>query len=377
MSFKLETPSLPVLLADTATTAEVETALSRSRRTLEDFAALISPAAAKPALLEAIAHQAHELTVRHFGRVIRLFAPLYVSNECVNFCRYCGFSRNNPVQRKTLTLEDVLAEASYLRQEGFRHLLLVSGEHPVFASTEFLTECVEHLHPNWPSISLEVGPRATAEYAQIVRAGADGLVIYQETYDRGVYAAVHPAGPKKDFDWRLETPERGYAAGFKRLGVGILLGLAPWRKDALALAAHVAYLQRHCWKSHITASIPRLRPTIGGFEPPVEVTDRDLVQLVCALRLTFPQIGIVLSTRERASLRNGLIPLGITMMSAGSRTHPGGYFIDLHCKIASEGEYATDQFEVADLRSPKEVASALAALGYEPVWKDWDSSLNE
>lgn len=377
MSFKVETNRLPVFLTEAATGGDVERALTRSHRSLEDFAALISPAAATPTYLEEMARQAHELTLKHFGRVIRLFAPLYLSNECVNSCRYCGFARGNPVQRKTLSLQEMLAEAQYLRQEGFRHILLVAGEHPVVISTEFLRECVAHLHPDWPSIALEVGPRTANQYAELVRAGADGLVIYQETYDRAIYAAMHPQGPKSDFDRRLETVELGYAAGFKRLGVGILLGLAPWRPDALALASHVAYLQRHCWRSHITISVPRLRPNIGHFEPPVNVTDRDLVQLVCALRLTFPQLGIVLSTREPAKLRDGLLPLGVTLLSAGSRTQPGGYTKSFRVGIGSEWEYATEQFEVADTRTSSEVVSSLVAKGYDPVWKDWDGALNE
>jgi 2-iminoacetate synthase len=356
---------------ETRTPADVEAALLRSRKTVEDFTVLVSPAAVP--YLEEMARQAHALTLKYFGRVIRLFAPLYLSNECVNWCRYCGFARENPIQRMTLSLREVLSEAGYLHKEGFRHILLVSGEHRQAVSPSFLSECVGRLHPEWPSISLEVGPLETSEYEPIVRAGAEGLVIYQETYDRDVYAAMHPNGPKKDFDWRLETAERAYAAGFKRLGIGALLGLAPWRTDAVALAGHVAYLLRHCWRAQITVSIPRLRPAAGGFEPPVKVSERDLVQLVCALRLTFPEVGIVLSTRERARLRDGLVPLGVTMMSAGSHTEPGGYT----GRIGPEDEYATEQFEVADGRSSSEVATVLAGMGYEPVWKDWDAVLNE
>jgi 2-iminoacetate synthase len=222
-----------------------------------------------------------------------------------------------------------------------------------------------------------------------VEAGAEGLVIYQETYDRQVYAKMHTGGPKQNFDWRLETPERAYAAGFKRIGVGALLGLAPWRQEAIALAAHVEYLLRRCWTSQITVSVPRLRPAAGEFQPMVTMSDRELVQLVCALRLAFPQVGIVLSTREPGKLRNGLVPLGVTLMSAGSHTEPGGYTgqgtKELHLTkggrmvpvIASEGEYAEEQFAIADNRTTEEVAAALGAMGYEPVWKDWDGVLNE
>jgi len=376
MSYSLELRSLPVGLAQSATPGDVEAALGRRRRSLEDFAALVSPAAA-PAYLEEMARQAHELTLKHFGRVIRLFAPLYLSNECVNVCRYCGFSHNNLITRVTLSLKEVLAEAHYLHEEGFRHILLVAGEHPKLISTDYLQECVERLHGDWPSISLEIGPLETSEYGPIVCAGAEGLVIYQESYDRAVYASMHPRGPKKNFDWRLETTERAYAAGFKRLGIGALLGLAPWRKEAVALAGHLEYLLRHCWKAQITVSIPRLCPAKGEFQVPEPVGERDLLQLVCALRLTFPEVGIVLSTRERAKLRDGLVPLGITMMSAGSHTEPGGYTGQGKIVIGSEGKDATEQFEIADGRSSAEVATVLAGMGYEPVWKDWDTTLNE
>jgi 2-iminoacetate synthase len=233
----------------------------------------------------------------------------------------------------------------------------------------------------------------TAQYVPIVQAGAEGLVVYQETYDRGVYDAMHVSGPKKDFGWRLETPERAYAAGFKRLGIGALLGLAPWRNEAIALAAHAGYLLKKCWMAQLTISAPRLRPAAGEFRPLAPMSDRELVQFVCAMRIAFPEVGLVLSTRESAMLRDNLVPLGITMMSAGSHTEPGGYTGQgretLHVTkggrmikpelpvIESEGEHATVQFEIADNRSPAEVAARLEQLGYEPVWKDWEGALNE
>ncbi len=400
MSFTSEFNSLALAelsaFAQNAMAGDVEAALARSdrkRTSLADFAALISPMAAQPQYLEAMAQRAHSLTIKHFGRVIRFFVPLYLSNECINICKYCGFSRDNLILRVTLTVEQVATEAQYLRDQGFRHILLVAGEHPHFVSDDYLRDCVARLHGEWPSISLEVGPLETGQYMPIVQAGAEGLVVYQETYDRGVYGAMHANGPKMDFDWRLETAERAYAAGFKRLGIGALLGLAPWRNEAVALAAHAAYLLRKCWMTQLTVSVPRLRPAAGGFEPPVNVSDCELVQFVCALRLTFPEVGIVLSTRESAKLRDNLVPLGVTLMSAGSHTEPGGYTGQgreaLHVTkgghlvkqplpvIESEGEHAAVQFEIADNRSPAEVAGRLAQMGYEPVWKDWEGALNE
>ncbi len=369
-----------------ATAADVERALARDRLSLADFAALLSPVAGRPEYLEALAEAAHALTVKHFGRVMRFFAPLYVSNECINICKYCGFSRDNPILRVTLTVEQVAAEARYLREQGFRHILLVAGEHPHFVAGNYLRDCVGRLRSDWPSVSLEVGPMETAEYQPIVEAGAEGLVVYQETYDRDVYAAMHTSGPKRDYDWRLATAERGYAAGFKRLGIGALLGLAEWRWEAVAVAMHAAFLLKKCWQAQVTISLPRLRPAAGEFVPLVNLTDREMAQYVCALRLMFPEVGLVLSTRESPRLRDGLARLGITLMSAGSHTEPGGYTgqgkDDLHVtkggrRIDSEGEHADSQFAIADVRSPEAVVAKLSAMGYDAVWKDWDGSLNE
>ncbi|MEC8929137.1 MAG: 2-iminoacetate synthase ThiH, partial [Verrucomicrobiota bacterium] len=250
-----------------------------------------------------------------------------------------------------------------------------------------LRDCVNALHSFIPGVALEVGPMETQEYAPLADAGAEGLVVYQETYDRPVYTDLHTAGPKKDFDWRLATPERAYAGGFRRLGIGALLGLADWRWEALSLAAHAHWLLRHCWKAQLTVSLPRLRPCAGDFKPLVTVTDTELAQLTCALRLFLPDVGIVLSTREPAHLRDGLLCLGITHMSAGSHTEPGGYTgagqENLHhtergriVPLDSDtSEWATGQFDIADDRSPKEVAAHISSAGYEPVWKDWDAAL--
>lgn len=360
----------------------------RESITHKRFKEFLSPRT--PAELEILAQQARQLTWQNFGKTMRLFAPLYLSNECVNACEYCGFSRENEsIVRVTLTPEQVETEARYLVKEGFRNLLLVAGEHPKFVSPTYLRECLERLHSFVPSLSLEIGPMETEDYLPLVKAGADGLVVYQETYDSDIYAELHTAGPKKDFNWRLDCVERAYQAGFKRLGIGALFGLADWRIEALSLAAHIEYLLKYCWKSFLTVSLPRLRPAAGEFAPLTSLDDRDLAQLICALRLTFPQIGLVLSTREPQRLRDGLIPMGVTHMSAGSHTEPGGYTgagqEEAHHTvkgkavplITSEGEHktATEQFSIADSRSPKEVAQRLQEMGYDPVWKDWDQSL--
>ena len=379
-----------VELSDISSSAgkeDVRATLDRSSLKLTDFARLISPQASHQ--LEELGARSQALTQRRFGKVIRFFAPLYLSNECINNCRYCGFSRDNPILRVTLSVDEVLREGRELARQGFRSVLLVAGEHPKFVSSNYLEECVRALRSEIPGLSLEVGPMETDQYRSLTAAGAEGLVVYQETYDRGIYARMHTAGPKRDFDWRLETPERAYAAGFRRLGIGVLFGLADWKAEALSLAMHAEYLLRHCWKAQLTISLPRLRPNAGDFEPLTRLTDREMVQLVCALRLVFPDIGLVLSTREAARLRDGLIPLGITTVSAGSHTEPGGYTgagrENLHrtergriveTDDSSEWTAATGQFEIADERPPQEVAEAVRRLGYEPVWKDWDESLS-
>jgi len=302
--------------------------------------------------------------------------------------------------RQQLRLLRLLARqpdlAQALKAQGFRNLLLVAGEHPKFVSNNYLRDCIAALHADWPSVSLEVGPMEAEEYRPLVAAGADGLVVYQETYDRKVYAEMHTAGPKRNFDWRLETPERAYAAGFRRLGISPLYGLADWRYEALAAAAHADYLLRNCWKAALTISTVRMRPCAGEFEPLTHLSDRELAQLICAIRLMFPDVGIVLSTRENPKLRDGLLPLGVTMMSAGARTEPGGYtgagrgnihhtergVIKELASGASEwapaenrATNATGQFNIADERPPFEVAERIRKLGYEPVWKDWDAAL--
>lgn len=363
--------------------AHFDKALREKSQLLRRFENLLEPM--DDARLQTLAAQSSAVTRRHFGRTMRLFAPLYLSNECINSCTYCGFSRENAIQRVTLELDQVAAEARHLTEEGFRNILLVAGEHPKFVSGPYLEMCIARLRPLVPSLSIEVAPMETPDYLPLVRAGAEGLVVYQETYHRETYAQVHVTGPKKDFDWRLDCPERGHEAGFRRIGIGALFGLWDWKFEALALAAHLEYLQRVCWKSQLTVSLPRLRPAAGEYEPKFPLADREFIQLICALRVTFPAVGIVLSTREPASLRDLLAPLGITMMSAGSHTEPGGYTGQgrdaLHLTVRGKivpgtgGEAATEQFSISDDRDPRAVEQVLTQLGLDPVWKDWDAGI--
>lgn len=349
-------------LVDSASDADVARALARPKRTLDDFAVLLSARAASR--LEELAAAAHKATVQRFGRTIHLFAPLYLSNECVSTCTYCGFSAGNEIARRTLSVEEVVAEGRALWERGFRHVLLVSGEHARIVSKDYLVACVRALAPMFPSISVEVQVWDEATYRRLVEAGGDGLVVYQETYSRSTYSAVHLKGKKRNYDWRLAACDRGASAGMRRLGVGALLGLHDdWRTEALAVAAHASALMRRWWRAEVTVSLPRLRPAAGGFEPRDPVDDPAFVQLLCALRLALPDVGVVMSTREPAGLRDALLRLGVTHMSAGSHTEPGGY------AAPSDAE---PQFSVADTRTPAELAAVLRAAGYDPVWKDWE-----
>ena len=391
MSFVVEFNSLPLtaLVKQSQGTDPdmVHASLARASLSLADFAQLISPGAAP--LLEAMARRSQAMTQQRFGKTIRLFAPLYLSNECINNCKYCGFSRdNNAILRVTLTIDQVVREARHLLEQGFRNILLVAGEHPRFVSEGYLEDCIRALRDLVPTIGIEVGPMEAPEYERMVKAGAEGLVVYHETYDRVVYEQMHTAGPKKNFDWRLACPERGYEGGFRRIGIGALFGLSDWRLEALRLAAHLEHLYKHCWKSTFTVAFPRLRPAAGGFKPMTDFPDWALVQTICAFRLTFPEVGIVLSTREPAPLRDALAPLGITMMSAGSHTEPGGYTgagtEDLHLTVRGrrveveskeEKARAEGQFGIADERTPHGVAEMLRSRGLDPVWKDWDPAI--
>ena len=342
--------------------------------------------------LENLARLSQQTTRRHFGRTMRMFAPLYVSNECVNNCSYCGFSRDAGILRTTLTVDQVVREAKHLHRLGFRSLLLVAGEHPKFVSEGYLQDCLDALKPFIPTLAIEVGPMEDDQYAEIVSHGAEGLVVYQETYSRAIYQTLHTAGPKKNFDWRLDCPERAYAGGFRRIGIGALFGLAGWKHEALALCAHLEYLYKHCWKAQLTVAFPRMRPYAGNYEyepdPNLFLPDKAFVRLIAIFRILFPQVGIVVSTREPAPLRDAIATLGVTHMSAGARTEPGGYTgagsDDLHLTIKgrrveleqkSGCEKATEQFKIHDTRSAAEIAAMLRTKQLDPVWKDWDEAL--
>jgi len=338
--------------------------ISPGKYSIQRLLILLSPAAED--FLEEMAQQASQLTIQRFGRTIQMYAPLYVSNVCINSCLYCGYNRHTIFKRTRLSIEEALADAEVIAAEGFRHLLLVSGEDRRFVTTAYLAELAERLRPQFSSLSAEIFPMTQEEYQTLFEAGIDGVTLYQETYDRQAYAHYHPAGPKSNYDWRLEAPDRFGSAGMRRIGLGVLLGLTDWRLETLALAEHAAYLMKRYWRSQVSFSFPRLRPAQGvPSDWPFLVSDRNLVQMMLALRLCFADAGIVMSTRERPSLRDHLVDLCITSISAGSKTNPGGY----------TGHHHTgEQFEVADSRSPDEIAQLIRSKGKDPVWKDWDAA---
>ncbi|PTN04339.1 2-iminoacetate synthase ThiH [Mangrovibacterium marinum] len=341
--------------------ADVEKALNKTERNIDDFMALISPAAAPS--LEQMAQQSRELTLKRFGKTIQMYVPLYLSNECTNFCTYCGFNHNNEIDRCTLNKDQVLDEAKAIRDLGFEHLLLVTGEHPRKAGFAYLKEIVELLNPLFAQISIEVQPMQTEEYKALVDAGLHAVYVYQETYYEQRYPIYHPKGKKANFRYRLETPERLGKAGIHKTGLGCLLGLEDWRVDSFFTALHLQFLKKHYWKTKYSIAFPRLRPHAGSFNPDYPINDREFVQLICAYRLLDENVELSISTRESSAMRDNLAKLGVTTMSAGSSTKPGGY--------ATKDE-SLEQFTINDDRTPDEVETALKAQGYEVVWKDWD-----
>ncbi len=356
-------PGALVELARTADASRIAAAIGTEHPAMEDFAALLSPAMTDDLLKQLMAESAR-LTRLRFGYALSLYIPLYYDNRCVNRCDYCGFNAGNDLPRRSLSNRELREEAAAIRKQGFTNLLLVAGEHPESADPAFLVPAIHDLHEmGFRSVSIEIAPLPEEAYLTLV-AGAhlDGLYIYQETYDRAVYAAHH-RGPKADYAWRLATPERGARAGIPKIGIGFLLGLGDWRFDALALASHLLFLQKHHWQTEFSISFPRIRTATGAVGGPRPVSDRELIQLVCALRLLFPVTPMSLSTRESPAFRDAIIPFGFTNVSAGSSTAPGGY--------TGKGNDLA-QFEVVDDRSPAAVAAALKARGFDPVWKDWE-----
>ncbi|MFC1222767.1 2-iminoacetate synthase ThiH [Pedobacter sp. BG31] len=346
------------------TAADVENALNNQQRTLEDFKALISPAALP--YLEDMAQISQRLTLDRFGRVIQMYIPLYLSNECNNICTYCGFSYDNKVRRRTLNSMEIMQEVAVIKGMGYDHVLLVTGEANQTVHTDYFKKVLDLISPHFAHISMEVQPLDVEDYEILIPHGLNTVLVYQETYHQDDYRKHHPKGKKANFLYRLETPDRLGQAGIHKMGLGVLIGLEDWRTDSFFTALHLSYLEKQYWQSKFSISFPRLRPFSGGLEPKVVMNDKELVQLICAYRLFNSEVELSISTRETENFRNHIIKLGITAISAGSKTNPGGY------EVAPQ---SLEQFEISDERSAQEIAAMIRKQGYEPIWKDWDRSL--
>lgn len=351
------------IYAKTAT--DVELALhKKEKRTIEDFKSFVSPAALP--FLEEMATLSHQLTQKRFGNTIQMYIPLYLSNECQNICTYCGFSLDNKIKRITLTDEQILKEVEIIKSFGYDHVLLVTGEADKTVGIDYLEKAVKLIRPYFSHISLEVQPLETKEYERLISSGVNTVLVYQETYHQENFVNYHLKGKKKNFQYRLETPERLGKAGVHKIGLGSLIGLEDWRTDSFFTALHLRYLEKEYWKTKYSISFPRLRPAEGFMEPNVVMNEKEFVQLICAYRIFDEEVELSISTRENQNFRNNIIKLGVTSMSAGSKTNPGGYSIT---------ENSLEQFVVADERTTLEVATAIKNQGFEPVWKDWDTIL--
>ncbi len=340
---------------------DVERALANPKRSLEDFKALISPAAED--YLETIAQMSHRITQKRFGKVIQLYAPMYLSNECQNICTYCGFSFTNKIPRRTLTDDEILQEINYLKAKNYDHILLVTGEANQTVGVDYIEHAVKLIRPYFSNIAIEVQPLEQSDYERLIQAGVHTVLVYQETYHKADYKKHHPKGKKSNFYYRLETHDRLGKAGIFKMGLGVLLGLEDWRTDSFFTALHLKYLQKQYWQSKYSISFPRLRPHAGGLTPKVEISDKQLVQLICAYRLLDEDVELSISTRESEVFRNNIVKLGATTFSAESKTNPGGYVVE---------PQSLEQFEISDERPTEQIAEMIKQQGYEPVFKDWD-----
>ncbi|WP_419788320.1 2-iminoacetate synthase ThiH [Pseudodesulfovibrio sp.] len=332
-----------------------------------DLLAMLSPAATPH--LEAMAQKASRLTLQHFGRTIHLFTPLYLSNFCNNHCVYCGFNSKNRIPRSQLTLEEVEVEAKAIASTGLKNLLILTGDCRAKAGPDYLRDCVTVLRSYFPSVSIEIYAMEEGEYAALAAEGVDGMTMFQETYDEKLYPTLHPRGPKSDFRFRLDAPERACRAGMRVVNIGALLGLADWRHDAFLTGLHAGWLMDRYPEVDIATSLPRMRPHAGAYQPATVVSDRDLVQVLLAMRIYRPRLGITISTREAPAFRENLLPLGVTRVSAGVSTAVGG-----HAEKDGEDE-SVGQFEISDGRSVDEMCAVLRERGFQPVFKDWEPIL--
>jgi 2-iminoacetate synthase len=351
-------------LLSTATESEVRAAIYSEEHSLQQLSLLLSPVAGK--FLEEIAQRASQITRRFFGKTISLYVPLYLSNHCVGGCAYCGFAADRKIKRKKLDKTEILKEMTAIKKMGFEDILLLTGERTPEADFDYVLEAVKMAADMFSMVSIETFPMTVDEYAALAEAGCAGVTMYQETYDEKLYAQLHRWGPKKDFLFRFTTPERAAQAGIRQIGLGVLLGLGEPFSDLLQLFLHIRALQKIYWQTGFSVSFPRLRPEVGNFKACCSVSDKALAQFIWAFRICLPQAHLTLSTRESSSFRNGIAGIGITKMSAGSRTSVGGY-------LAKE-QQDDGQFQVNDARDVSEICDMLKKKKLEPVFKNWDAA---
>lgn len=346
---------------------DVRRALGKQRCDIDDFMALISPAADK--YLEQMARLSRKLTRERFGKTISMFIPVYISNSCANSCVYCGFHVQNKMKRTVLSEEQIIAEYEAIKRLGpFDSILVLTGENPKVASVEYIGRALELAKPYFNNLQVEVMPLSTADYQLLRDKGLNGVVCFQETYNEKNYKNYHPRGPKSDYQWRVNGYDRMGMAGVHKIGMGVLIGLEDWRTDATMLARHLRYMEKTYWRTQYSVNFPRMRcAENGGFQPNTVMSDRELAQLTFAMRIFDHDVDISYSTRETATVRDNMATLGVTTMSAESHTEPGGY---------ANPRQSLAQFETSDNRTAREIAAALKAIGMEPVWKNWDRSFD-
>lgn len=343
------------------TARDVAEALKSENLSEEGYAALLSPAAAP--FLEEMAHKAKYLTSRQFGNSVGLYTPLYIANYCVNHCVYCGFNCHNQINRGKLTFEEIDRELSAIAKTGLREILLLTGESKYHSDVEYIGKAVEIAKRYFTTIGIEVYPMEVEEYAHLQKCGADFVSVYQETYDTEKYAQVHLSGPKRNFAYRFNAQERALLGGMRGVGVGALLGLGDFRRDAFAAGLHAQFLQKKYPKAEVSFSVPRLRPYKNHAQADSnDVHEPQLLQVMLAYRLLLPFAGINISTRERAGFRDHVVGMVATKISAGVKTGVGGH---------EEEEKGDAQFQISDPRSVKEIERMLLARGMQPVYRDY------
>jgi 2-iminoacetate synthase len=317
-----------------------------------------------PESVEKLAQEAARITRQHFGRAIGLYSPLYFSNFCSSHCTYCGFHSQNKIQRMKLGSEQYRKEMQFIHAQGIRNILMLTGESYKHTPVSYLKEAATIASEYFQGIALEVHPMETSEYKELFASGVDGIAVYQETYDRTRYAQVHLSGYKKDYDFRYATPHRAAEAGMRQVSLGILLGLSDPAQDLFALYQHLRGLEKSFPGVEYSVSFPRLRTVKTATLASCDVDDLLFVKIIALTRLLFPRVGINLSTREEPKLRDHLLEIGITRISAGSNTSVGGYTL-------LEEKAQDPQFDIKDDRSVEEIIKLLKSKNFDPVFTDW------